>query len=125
MNKEQKKRGRGVYRFLKREACNGQAMPSPPPLIQVTIIENLLDTLRYRDWLWSGQPRGRSSSPSRVKNFLFLTSSRPALGSTQPPIEWGLGTLSPWVKGLGHEADHSPPASAGFKKMWSYTSTPP
>jgi hypothetical protein len=28
---------------------------------------------------------GRSSSPGRVKNFLFSTSSTPALGSTQPP----------------------------------------
>jgi hypothetical protein len=28
------------------------------------------------------------------------------------------------VKRLGHEADHSPPASAEVKKMWIYTSTP-
>jgi hypothetical protein len=34
-----------------------------------------------------GRPRGRSSSPDRVKNFVFSTSSRPALGSTQPPIQ--------------------------------------
>jgi hypothetical protein len=32
--------------------------------------------------------RGRSSSPGRVKNFLFSKSSRPALRSTQPPIQW-------------------------------------
>jgi hypothetical protein len=25
----------------------------------------------------------------------------------------------------GHDADHSPPASAKVKKMWIYTSTPP
>jgi hypothetical protein len=30
---------------------------------------------------------GRSLSPGRVKNFLFSTSSRPDLGSTQPPIK--------------------------------------
>jgi hypothetical protein len=30
----------------------------------------------------------RSSSPDRVKNFLFSTSSRPPLVPIQPPIEW-------------------------------------
>jgi hypothetical protein len=53
-----------------------------------------------------------SSSPGRGKNFLFSTSSRPALGLTQPPIQRVLGDLSPRVKRLGREADHSPPASA-------------
>jgi hypothetical protein len=28
-------------------------------------------------------------------------------------------------KAAGREADHSPPASAGVKKMWIYTATPP
>jgi hypothetical protein len=32
------------------------------------------------------RPRGRSSSPGRVKNFLFSTLSRPPLESTQTPI---------------------------------------
>jgi hypothetical protein len=35
------------------------------------------------NWLWTGRPRGRSSSPCRIKNFLFFTTSKPALGSTQ------------------------------------------
>jgi hypothetical protein len=48
---------------------------------------------RYSDWLRAGRPRGRSSSPGMVKNFHF-TSSRPALGSTQPPIQWVPGALS-------------------------------
>jgi hypothetical protein len=60
-----------------------------------------------------------SSSPGMVKNFLFSTSSRPGLGSTQPPIQWVLGALSPGVKRPGREADHSHPASAEDKKMWS------
>jgi hypothetical protein len=63
---------------------------------------------------------GGSSSPGRVKNFHFSISSRPALGSTQPPIKW-----VPGVKRQGREADHSPPTSAEVKKMWIYTSTPP
>jgi hypothetical protein len=46
---------------------------------------------RYSDWLRAGRPRGRSSSPGRVKNFLFSTSSRSAVGPTQPPIQWAPG----------------------------------
>jgi hypothetical protein len=65
--------------------------------------------------------RGWSSSPSRGKNFLFSTASRPDLGPTQPPIQWVLGALSLGVKRQGHEADHSPPTSAKVKKMWIYT----
>jgi hypothetical protein len=59
------------------------------------------------------------------KNFLFSTSSRPVLGSTQPPIQWVPEALSPRVKRQGREADHSPPASAEVKKIWFSTSTPP
>jgi hypothetical protein len=55
--------------------------------------------------------------PGRVKNFLFFTSSRPALGSTQPPIQWIPGALSPVLKWPELEADHSPPTSAEVKKM--------
>jgi hypothetical protein len=63
-------------------------------------------------------------SPGRVKNFLFSMSSRPALESTQPPIQWVPGALSPWVERPGREADHSPPTSAEVNEMWIYTSTP-
>jgi hypothetical protein len=66
---------------------------------------------RYSDWLQAGRPRGRRSKPRRVKNFLFSTSSRPAVGSTQPPIQW-----VPGVKRSGREADHSSPGSAEVKK---------
>jgi hypothetical protein len=80
---------------------------------------------RYKDWLRAGRPRDRSSSPGRDKNFLFSKSSRPALVSTQPPIQWVPGALSSGIKLPGREADHSPPTSAEVKKMWIYTSTPP
>jgi hypothetical protein len=66
-----------------------------------------------------------SSNPGRVKNFVFSTSSRPALGPTQSPIQWVPGALSPGVKRPGREADHSPATSAVVKKMWIYTSAPP
>jgi hypothetical protein len=79
----------------------------------------------YSDWLGAGRPRGRSSSPGKFKNFLFSTSSRLAVGPTQPPLQCVPGALSPGIKWQGREADHSPPASAKVKKMWIYTSTPP
>jgi hypothetical protein len=53
---------------------------------------------RYSDWLRAGRPRVLSSSPCSVKNFHFYISSRSFLGSTQPPIQWVPGTLSPGVK---------------------------
>jgi hypothetical protein len=61
----------------------------------------------------------RSSSPGRVKNFLFSVSSTPALGPTQPPIQ-----RAPEVKRQGRETDHSAPTSADVKKTWFNTSTP-
>jgi hypothetical protein len=78
---------------------------------------------RYSDWLRAGRSRGRGLCPGKVKNFLFSTSSRPALGSTQPPIQWVRGALSPGIERSGCEADNSSPTSV--KKMWIYTSSPP
>jgi hypothetical protein len=57
----------------------------------------------------------RGSIPSKGKIFLFSTASRPALGPTQPSIQYVLGALSPGVKQPGREADHSPPSIAGLK----------
>jgi hypothetical protein len=79
---------------------------------------------RNRDGV-AGIAIGRSSSPGRIKNFLFSTSSRSALGFTQPPIQRVPGALSSEVKQPGREADQSPPANVEIKKMWLYTSTPP
>jgi hypothetical protein len=65
----------------------------------------------------------RISSPDRVKNFLFFTSSRPALRPTYFPMQWVPRFLSPEVKRPGPEAYHSPETSTEVKKTWSYTST--
>jgi hypothetical protein len=48
--------------------------------------------------------------------FLLASVSRPALGPTQPPIQWVPGVLSPGGKArLGRDADHSPPSSVEVK----------
>jgi hypothetical protein len=78
----------------------------------------------YSDWLRAGQKRGRSLSPGRIKNFHFSTSSRPAVGSNQSPVQWLLGVLSPGVKWPGREPNHSPPTTAEVKKMWIDTRSP-
>jgi hypothetical protein len=49
----------------------------------------LLDRSLWREWLRFASPQGWSSSPGKVKNFHFFISSRPALGSTNPPIQCG------------------------------------
>jgi hypothetical protein len=56
------------------------------PQFSPDILPLFLINYSYSDWLRAGRLRSRSSSPGRVKNFLFSTSSRPALESTQPPI---------------------------------------
>jgi hypothetical protein len=94
--------------------------PSPQSLPDIYEGYQTSPRSRYSDWLRAGRPRDRSSTPGRVKNCLFSTSSRQALGSTQHPIQW-----VPGVKRPGREADQSPLASAEVKKMWLYTSTSP
>jgi hypothetical protein len=45
--------------------------------------------------------------------FLYFTASRPDLEPTQPAIQWILGALSSGIKRPRHEANHSPPTTAG------------
>jgi hypothetical protein len=61
------------------------------------------------------RPHVRVQFPTRVRDFLFSTAFRPALGSTQPPIQWVWEAISPGVKQPGHESDHSPSSSAEVK----------
>jgi hypothetical protein len=64
--------------------------------------------------------------PVPAGSRVFSVASRPALGPTQPTIQWVLGALSQGVNRQGgREAEHSPPTSAEVKKIWLYTSTPP
>jgi hypothetical protein len=58
---------------------------------------------------------GRSGFDPRQGQRIFPPASvfRPALGPTQPPVQWVPGVLSPGVKARpGRDADHSPPPSA-------------
>jgi hypothetical protein len=52
-------------------------------------------------------------------------SSTLAPGSIQPRVQREPGILSLGLKRPGREADHSRPASAEVKNLWTYTSTPP
>jgi hypothetical protein len=44
-------------------------------------------------------------SPTETEDFLLVSASRPALGPTQPLVQWVPGVVSP---GTGRDADHSP-----------------
>jgi hypothetical protein len=75
--------------------------------------------------LQAGRSRNWSSLCQNGQEiFLLSTLSRPALGPTQLPMWWVLGTLFPGIKYLRHEIDHSPPSCAEVENAWNYTSTP-
>jgi hypothetical protein len=81
------------------------------------VIGSLEETRKNFLFLSDGQRAGRPGTDSREEQefFLFSIASRPALGPTQPPIQWVLEALSPEVKRPGHEADYLPPSSAEVK----------
>jgi hypothetical protein len=63
--------------------------------------------------------RGRSSSPNRDKNFLYVAQT--VSGAHPASYPMATGGFPPPGK-----ADHSPPTTAEVKKTWFfYTSTPP
>jgi hypothetical protein len=73
--------------------------------------------------LLAGRPRGRSSSPGKVKNFVHVQTGTEAHPASCP---LGTGGSFPGVKASGgREVDPSPPTSAEVKKLWIYISTPP
>jgi hypothetical protein len=56
----------------------------------------------------------RDSIPCRERR-LYSTSSRPALGTTQPPMQWVPEDLSPGLKQPRREANPSTPSSGEVK----------
>jgi len=76
-----------------------------PPIIKswgrsVSIVTRLQD-----GWLWFDSWQGQGF-------YLLTIAFTPALGPTQPPIQWVLGVLSLPIKQPGCEADNSPPSNA-------------
>jgi hypothetical protein len=62
----------------------------------------------------------------RQRIFLLASAFRPALGPTQPPIQWVPGVLSPGVKrGWGVTLTTHPRLVPRLKMSRSYTSSPP
>ena len=55
---------------------------------------------------------------------MIFRPSRPALGPTQPPVQWVPGLSRGKVR-PGRAADYSPPSSAAVMEEQSYTSTHP
>jgi hypothetical protein len=53
----------------------------------------------------------------------FSQTSRPAVGGTEPFIQWV--PFFPRIQEAGPEAEHSSSSSAEFKNKWSYNSSPP
>jgi hypothetical protein len=57
--------------------------------------------------------------------FTFATASRMAMETTQPPVLWVSGAVSPKIERPGLLAYHSPPSNVKVKNAWSYISLPP
>jgi hypothetical protein len=61
-----------------------------------------------------------------IRSRIFFTSPRPALRSTQPPIQWVPVAHSLWVKRPGSEAHQSPRSRKhGSTSMYPLSHTPP
>jgi hypothetical protein len=57
-------------------------------------------------------------------DFFLSETFIPALGPTQPRIQWVLGFF-PGGKVAGDEVDHSPPSSVKVKNEWHFMSALP
>jgi hypothetical protein len=57
--------------------------------------------------------------------FIFATASRPAVGPTQPPLQWVLWAITPGVELSQSKVDHYPPSSSKIKNVWICIFTSP
>jgi len=65
--------------------------------------------------LYSHNKNSESNNEKNLKIQYVRFVSKPALGPTQPPIQWVQGALSLGVKRPWREADHSPSSNAEVK----------
>ena len=74
-------------------------------------------------WVQVNKLLSELSFESRKGKTLLLVrkTSRPALEPAYPRIQWVLGDLSPGLKRLVREANHSPPSSVEMKNTCNYT----
>jgi hypothetical protein len=74
-------------------------------------------SLSFSVWLFNLSTGRLGFDPRQSQRIFPLTSvSRPALGPTQPPVQWVPGGPFPGYKTLlRRDADHSPPYSAKVK----------
>jgi hypothetical protein len=83
---------------------------------QIRIILHELRNILTDETISRDTARGRGCFPVGGGKILFSsTACRPALGPTQPRIQWLPTTLPPRVKRPGCDADHSPPSIAEVK----------
>jgi hypothetical protein len=93
------------------------------PFITIsTYIQESAWLSRYSDGLRTGRP-GFDSRHGKI--FPFSTASRPAVGPSQPPIQWVQRAVYPGVKRPACEADHSPPSSADVRNGGAIPPLPP
>jgi hypothetical protein len=76
---------------------------------------------RCRDGLQAGWPEFDFRQGQEI--FVYWASI-PALGHTQPPIQWVPEALSPGVKRSGRETDHSPPCNMEMKNGGAISTLP-
>jgi hypothetical protein len=78
-------------------------------------------------YILAGRPGDRGSIPGKSERIFSVASvSRPALGPTQPPVQWVPGVLSPRLKrGRGVTLTHSPHLVPRSRMSRSYTSSLP
>jgi hypothetical protein len=82
---------------------------------------------QYSVWLLAGRPGDRRSILGRGERIFPVASmSRPALGPTQPPVQWVPGIHSPGLKcGRGVTLTTHPHLLPRLRVSRSYTSSPP
>jgi hypothetical protein len=103
-----------------RNAWPGYLVPILVRLIRFCTFKSKEPRIAQSVWRQTMGLDHQGSIPCRGQDISLFTASRPALGPTQPPVQWVQG-----VKRPGREADHSHPSDAEVKNAWTRTSTTP